>query len=301
MDVELRQLDRRYESLRTRNALRERRLLGSLAQVGQQVPIIVVRDEPRLVVVDGYKRVRALERLGHDLVQAMEWTLGEADALVLARILRTGDADSALEQGWFLRELSQRFGLSFEELARRFDRTKSWVSRRVSLVCELPIPVQEHVRAGAIGAHAAMKYLVPLARANLDDCVRLAKAVAPLGLSNRQIGELYATYVSGNAEARELVLRAPQLVLDARAESSTPGESPADKLLDDLHIVTAVARRAHTRLVRGAVDGAGDDARENVRLACGNAHEEVMRMKKRCDREMGHAGRNDKDGNPQAP
>ena len=44
MDLELHQLDRRYEALRTRSARRERRLLASLSEVGQQTPIVVVRD-----------------------------------------------------------------------------------------------------------------------------------------------------------------------------------------------------------------------------------------------------------------
>jgi ParB-like chromosome segregation protein Spo0J len=288
MQVELRQLDRRYEGLRTRSAGRERTLLASLAEIGQQAPLIVVRDAATLVVVDGYKRVRALDRLGHDVAEALEWALTEPEALLLDRALRTGEATSALEQGWLVRELSQRFGLSLEELARRFDRTRSWVSRRLALVGQLPASVQEHVRVGSIGAHAAMKYLVPLARANEADCVRLADAVAPLRLSNRHIGELYATYLAGTAATRELLLRAPRIVLDARAEVAARGEAPVDKLLDDLHIVTAVARRAHARLAGGAIDGAGDDARENVRLGCAQAHDEVERLKRRCHRELKH-------------
>ena len=95
---------------------------------------------------------------------------GGLDALVLERILRAGDRGNAIEEGWFLRELETRFELNRDELARRFDRTPSWVSRRLGLVRELPESVQAHVRAGAIGAHAAMRYLVPLARANADDC-----------------------------------------------------------------------------------------------------------------------------------
>ena len=91
MQVELRQLDRRYEGLRTRSAGRERTLLASLAEIGQQTPIIVVRDATNLVVVDGYKRVRALGRLGHDVAEALEWTLPELEALLLDRALRTGE------------------------------------------------------------------------------------------------------------------------------------------------------------------------------------------------------------------
>jgi len=300
MDLELGQLDRRYESLRTRSKSRERKVLASLAEIGQQSPVVVVRDAAALVLVDGFKRVRALSRLGHDLVQAIEWSVGEADALMLERMLRGGDADSAIEEGWFLRELTTRFGLGLEELSRRFDRSKSWVSRRIGLVGELPERVQSHVREGAIGAHAAMKFLVPLARANEEHAVRLADAIAPLRLSNRQVGELYATYQSSNADAREILMRNPMLVLEARAEIAADGAAPVEKLLEDLHIVAAVARRAHTRLVKGAVDGAGEEAREAVRLACGSAHGEVERLKRRSDREAKHAESDDAVGHPPA-
>jgi hypothetical protein len=91
--------------------------------------------------------------------------MDEAEALVLDRSLRTAEQETALEQGWLLDELHRGLGLSFEDLARRFDRSVSWVSRRLALVKELPESVQTHVREGKIGAQAAMKYLVPMARA----------------------------------------------------------------------------------------------------------------------------------------
>jgi ParB family chromosome partitioning protein len=292
MELELGQLELRYEALRTRSARRERRLLASIAEVGQQTPIVVVRDAARHVVVDGYKRVRVLGHLRHDTVRATAWELVEADALVLERVLRAGDADSAIEQGWFLREMSERFGLSREELSRRFDRTPSWVSRRIALVGELPASVQGHVRSGAIGAHAAMKYLVPLARANTEDCARLADAIAPSRPSSRQMGELYATYASAHAEARELCVRSPLLVLRARAEATREGageRTPVEHLLDDLGVVSAVASRARGRLARGAIDGASEDERARVRRACGEAQAGVSDLQRRCERELGDA------------
>jgi len=292
MDLELGQLDLRYEALRTRSAPREQRVLASIAQVGQQLPIVVVRDAQVPVVVDGYKRVRALRRLRHDTVLATAWELSEADALVLERLLRAGSADSAIEQGWLLREMGERFGLGREELARRFDRTPSWVSRRLALVGELPASVQSHVRSGAIGAHAAMKYLVPLARANEGDCVKLADAIAPSRPSSRQMAALYATYVSGSVEARELCVRDPVVVLRARVEEAREGardKTPVEHLLDDLAVVGAVASRAHGRLVRGAIDGASEDERERVRRACVEAYAGIGDLHRRCEKELGDA------------
>jgi hypothetical protein len=65
--------------------------------VGQQTPIVLVREGERWVVVDGYKRVRAVHGLGRDVVRAAEWLLSELEALVLERVMRASDGDSAIE------------------------------------------------------------------------------------------------------------------------------------------------------------------------------------------------------------
>jgi ParB family transcriptional regulator, chromosome partitioning protein len=292
VELEIAQLDRRYESLRTRSATRERRLLASIVASGQQSPIVVVRDGERDVVVDGYKRVRALHRLGHDLVRATTWDLGELEALVLERILRAGDHGNAIEEGWFLRELETRFGLTREELARRFDRTRSWVSRRLSLVRELPESVQAHVLAGAIGAHGAMRYLVPLARANEHDCTRIADAISKRAVSSRQLGELYAAYVDANESAREKLVEDPLLVLRAREEARREGDArrtPVEHVLEDLRIVTNVVRRAASRVRRGALDDANDKERERVSSQTAEARAELDILGGRIGKELGDA------------
>lgn len=246
MDLELHQLDLRYATLRRRDGRRERALLASLSATGQQVPVVVVKSEAgKFVLVDGYKRVRALQRLHRDTVSAMTWALSEPEALLLARLMRTADGDSALEQGWLLRELHERFGLGSSELARRFDKSLSWVSRRLALVSELPEAVQELVRKGELSAHAAMKHLVPLARANIDACLELAPALAAHGLSSRQIGMLCAAWAAGTPESRALILSDPLLVIRAEDEARRPKERlPRDKLLGDVAAIAAIARRA---------------------------------------------------------
>lgn len=246
MDLELHQLDLRYATLRRRDGRRERALLASLSATGQQVPVVVVKSEAgKFVLVDGYKRVRALQRLHRDTVSAITWALAEPEALLLARLMRTAEGDSALEQGWLLRELHERFGLASTELARRFDKSLSWVSRRLALVSELPETVQELVRKGELSAHAAMKHLVPLARANIDGCLELAPVLAAHGLSSRQIGMLCAAWAAGTPESRTLILSDPLLVIRAEDEARRPKDRlPRDKLLGDVAAIAAIARRA---------------------------------------------------------
>lgn len=191
MEVELHQLTLRYAHLRKRHPRAERALLGSLAAIGQQLPIVVVSEAERFILIDGYKRVRALKRLGNDTVRATCWPIGEVDALLLERGLRRAGED-ALDQAWLLAELKERFSWSLEDLARGFERSRSWVSRRLALLQALPSSIQEQVRAGALSAHAAMKYLVPLARANSSAAEQLATALAVFKPTTREVAALYA-------------------------------------------------------------------------------------------------------------
>ncbi len=293
MNLELQQLDLRYEKLRTRKPEAERKLVASLAEIGQQAPVVVVRGEApeRFVLVDGYKRVRALRRLGQDLVAVTCWDLSEAEALVLDRLMRTGEGATALEQGWLLHELTVRFDLALEDLGRRFARSASWVSRRLALVEELPATIQAHVQRGELPAHAAMKHLVPLARANPEACERLVAAIAGKGLTNRQIGQLYAVWRDGLPAIRERVLTAPLLLLKARHALGTVPEDEGRLLMDDLDMLAAVARRARRRLRQGVGRRLLPPERQEVQRLGAAAGEEMARLAERlCEEEAEHAG-----------
>jgi ParB family transcriptional regulator, chromosome partitioning protein len=298
--LELHQLDLRYEKLRTHKPDAERKLAGSLAVIGQQVPVVVVHGEgpERFVLVDGYKRVRALRRLGQDLVAATCWDLPEADALLLDRLMRTGEGVTALEQGWLLHELAGRFALSLEDLGRRFARSASWVSRRLALVEELPAAIQAPVHRGELPAHAAMKYLVPLARANPEACERLVAAIAGQGLTTREIGQLYAAWREGLPAIRDRVLSAPLLFLKARHAA---GPVPADEgraLMDDLDMLAAVARRARRRPRHGVFRRLLPPERQDVSRLAAVAREELDRLADRLREEATDAGPGNPPGDP---
>ena len=301
MNLELHQLDLRYEKLRTRKPEAERKLVASLAEIGQQVPVVVVRGEgpEQFVLVDGYKRVRALRRLGQDLVAGTCWDLSEAEALVLDRLMRTGEGATALEQGWLLHELTVRFALALEDLGRRFARSASWVSRRLALVEELPATIQAHVQRGELPAHAAMKHLVPLARANAEACERLVAAIAGKGLSNRQIGQLYAAWRDGLPAIRERVLTAPLLLLKARQALGTVPEDEGRLVMDDLDMLAAVARRARRRLRHGVFRRLLPPERQEVHRLGAAAHDEMARLAERLrEEEEAHAGARGPAGDP---
>ncbi len=295
MELEFHQLELRYERLKVARPEPERRLLASLAEVGQQVPIVVVKEagEGPFVVIDGYKRIRALRRLGRDTVGASCWPGKEAEALITTRLMQTAEPETALEQSWLLAELHERFDFSREELARRFGHSVSWVSRRLALVHELPEVIQEQVRRGEMGAHGAAKYLVPLARANRPACLELVAALGSSRLSSRDLGILYTAYQTGNWVTRQRLIEAPLVFLKSYKEAQTdpsiePG--PSDSLLTDLEILSATARRADRRLRAGMLRNLPDKDRDDLARLLDQSQREIERMAKHFAEEMGSAG-----------
>jgi ParB/RepB/Spo0J family partition protein len=251
MQLEFHQLDLRWEHLRVREPHRQRHLLASLAESGQQIPIIVVvakDDNERYLVIDGHKRIAALRQLGRDTVEATVWSMGEAEALLLSRSQRMSPQESALEQGWLLSEMEQRFGYSLDELARRFDRSISWASRRLALVELLPEAAQRHVREGSITAQTAMKYLVPVARVSAEDCERMAAAFVKHRCDTRQAAQLYAAWREGTRVVRERILAEPELFLKTQRQPQMAKPGAAEQVERDLEMALAILRRAGRRL-----------------------------------------------------
>jgi ParB family transcriptional regulator, chromosome partitioning protein len=257
MELEFHQLDRRWEHLRVRRPEPRRRLLASLAS-GQQTPIVVVAiadQSDRYLVIDGYKRIAALQQLGRDTVEAVVWPLATVEALVLDRSIQMSAHLTALEEGWLLAELEEHYGYGLEELGRRFDRSLGWVMRRLALVDLLPKGVQQQVRDGKLSAHVATKFLAPVAQVSLTDCQRMADAFARHRFSVRQAGELYAAWRDGSAVLRQRLLEQPELFLKARRQAEPPSPStPAGELRRDLDMVVAITRRAQQRVKAAALE-----------------------------------------------
>jgi ParB/RepB/Spo0J family partition protein len=256
MQLEFHQLDRRWEHLRVRHPARQRRLLASLAESGQQTPVVVVAAEgqaDRYVVIDGYKRIVALEQLGRDTVEAVVWPMTEAAAVLLDRSLRLSEHETALEVGWLLAELEQRFGYGLAELACRFDRSVSWVSRRLALAELLPEAIQQQVREGKVLAQVAMKFLVPVARQSLEDCQRMATIFSQHHSDTREAGQLYAAWRKGSPAIRKRILDDPELFFKTQRQAPEKARADtADELLRDLEMMAAIVNRAQRRLAGAA-------------------------------------------------
>jgi ParB family transcriptional regulator, chromosome partitioning protein len=227
LDVDLHLLELRFAGARLIDSRAVERLARSIARDGQIVPCIVVGASPgnaedgeRVVLIDGYRRVAALRRLGRDGASVERWSCGLVDGVlgVLARAQSRSFA--AIEEALLLRELTQGFGLSQLEVARRCGRDDSWVNRRLQLLSSLPDTVLAAVRAGRLSTWAAIRVIAPLARASGAHAERLLTALAQAPLSTRELKQWFDHYQKASRAVRERMVEHPQLLMQALNESA---------------------------------------------------------------------------------
>jgi len=254
VQLELHQLHLKYAALRLSDRTRRAALMASLSSEGQQMPVLVVRTDhaERYVLIDGYQRVGALEALGRNVVEAALIAMPEDLALAMSHRLQKSREPSALEEGWLLAELVVGHGHTQASLPTLLGRDKSWVSRRLALAKALPESVQDRVREGRVGPRAAMRTLVPLARANAEQCARLVDNLPRPAPSARAIERLYEAWRKGDPEVKARIVDKPGLWLRANEESERDGET-ASTLLGDVSMLASIAARAGRRLDQGAM------------------------------------------------
>ena len=214
-ELEHHQLERRFAALRLPDPRALERLSRSLERSGQLSPCIAVAEAGSLVLLDGYRRLAALHRLGRDTVWVQLWHCPLSEAL--ARLLASTQARAfaPLEEALLLRELAHDTGLSQHELARRTGRDVSWVSRRLKLLSALSEELLAAVCQGRLSSWAAVRIFAPLARANTEHAHALLATQCRQPLSTRELGRWYAHYARANRTTRERLVEHPHLFVHA--------------------------------------------------------------------------------------
>lgn len=119
-EVDLHRLELRFAEARLLEPRAIEALARSIEQSGQLMACIAVpaANSNRLILVDGYRRVQALRRLGRDTARVQSWACDLAQALltVLAQAGRRPFA--AIEEALLVRELVRGQGLAEREVHR---------------------------------------------------------------------------------------------------------------------------------------------------------------------------------------
>src|SRR5258706_11687919 len=139
-EVELSQLDLRYEHCRMKQAALEERLLGSIAQRGIEEALEGVDVPAGRILLNGFKRYRCARKLHLNRVPYV--SLGQDESSGIVSLLRACNPAphrtlNLLEQAGFVEQLRQQRHLSVAQIAQELGRSKSWVSMRLGLVEEM--------------------------------------------------------------------------------------------------------------------------------------------------------------------
>ena len=247
-EVDFHLLDLRYSHTRIKNKKAQLRMQNSINMYGQIIPVLTVVERGRFVLVDGYLRLAALKACGHDCIN-VQLVEKESDSLV-ALLTKSDDRQmEAVEQAFLIQELHDRFSYSFSEIARRLGKDKGWVKRRLDLVESLPEAVLGAVMYGRISSWAASRVLVPLSRANEQDCLDLTKKIIADPLSTRELVCLYDHYKKSNKIVRARIIADPQLFIKTIKEQKQQksgqliNDGPEGKWFKDIGIVCHILKR----------------------------------------------------------
>jgi ParB family transcriptional regulator, chromosome partitioning protein len=228
LDLDLHRLDLRFAGARVAEPRAVERIARSIESCGQIVPCIAVdasKGCERLVLIDGYRRIAALRRLGRDTARVECWTCDLAEG-VLGVMARTQNRSfAAIEEALLVRELVQGLGLSQSEVARRCGRDVSWVSRRLQLLAGLSDAALTAVCEGRLSTWAANRIVAPLARANSEHADQLVKALSAAPLSTRDLRSWFEHYQKAGRVTRERLVNHPHLFRAALEESSEQNAS----------------------------------------------------------------------------
>jgi len=248
--LDLHALIPRFAALRLHDPSRLAQLVASIEQRGQLMPVVAVPEadgDRHWVLIDGYRRREALQRLGADRIWVDVWERSVDEALLAALARGPERAWEAIEEAALIAELSRRHSL--QAIARELGRDVSWVSRRLSLIKALPEDLLDQVRKGRISLWAATRILSPLARANSEHARILLAQLAHQPLSTRELGRLYEQYRQASKVQRRRLVENPALflqALDSRAQASADkrlAAGPEGAWYKDLRVVGSLLER----------------------------------------------------------
>lgn len=195
-----------YAHLRCYSGKQFNNLQTSIAQHGQLVPIVVIESEGQRVVIDGYLRIKAMQKQGFDVVDAEVWSCSLAEGLLLLLTDYQSRRCEALEEGLILQELHVEHKLSYAQLSKETGRDKSWVSRRIMLVTQLPDNVLAAVICGQVPVWSAIRVLAPLARANSGHGELLLQYLENNFVSTRELRAFYKYYLESLIGIRDRLI-----------------------------------------------------------------------------------------------
>lgn len=229
----------------------------SLSMLGQLTPLQVYREDGKLELIDGFKRLHAARAMSWPRLRAEVQQVDAAGAKVRLWRCNAGAGLSELEEAWLVRALYRDDKLTQPQIGQLLVRHKSWVCRRLMLAESLTDGVTADIRLGLLSATAAAE-LSRLQRCNQDEA---AHAATSRGLTSRQVMRLVDALLGATDDVERARLLTPAAaVSEPTASSVTRRRTPAEHLAADAFAMKRLSVRLHARLLERSLASLGADA-----------------------------------------
>jgi len=203
--IEISQLDLRFESYRLKNRAAEKELFVSILENGIQEPLKGFYYEKKQILLDGFKRLRCAKKLHIHMVPYH--ILSEDGAMGIINFLRLSNTKklSIVEEAKLIDELKNAYKMNSTDIATMLDKSKAWVSVRSGILNEISNETMDRIMNGQFPLYAYMYILRPFIRINkiktkeIDCFINL---VSGKNLSIREIKILAKAYFLGTDDFR---------------------------------------------------------------------------------------------------
>jgi len=246
--------------LRSPEALRE--MERSLSRHGQLVAVVCHRQDEKVEVLDGFKRLIGARALGWSALRAEVHEVTGPAAKLLLWQSNARQALSDLEEAWLVRALYRDDRMTQPQIAQLLGRHKSWVCRRLVLAEGLTESVAADVRLGLVSATAA-RDVGRLPRGNQE---QVAQVIARRGLTTRQTTRLVdQLLVAGDDRARAAILAEVERTSALSAPRAVRAPmTPGEAMIADASALATRATRLQVRLLERPVASLGAEVERVV-------------------------------------
>jgi len=186
-----------------------------IAQQGQIQPVVLRRaGKDQYQLIDGFKRYQVAVERGQTIIKGKVIEVSEMEGKVMMMMCnRSGGKLQAYEEGLILHSLHEEDGLEQQEISRLTGYSRSWVSRRISLIEKTEQVIRDMLRLGEISPSQA-RVLIKLPCGNQG---KIIQNIQRHGLSCQELNQVVEAYLqTGSDKEREYLLNHPREVINQR-------------------------------------------------------------------------------------
>lgn len=221
-------------------------LAASIREAGLLEPVVVCRTEDGYRILSGHYRVRAVRRLRFKEVLCRVVNCDARSGAVIyctSNLLTRGL--SAMEEAYMISRLVSEEKFTLTEIGKLWGRSKSWVSRRLSLLLHLAPKLKKELGAGYLTPRVAQE-LLRLPQGN--DQERVLDLIRKGHLSKDEAAKLVTWWKTALQEERDRMekegpqkQRKPAIPCSTEKELSRRVTLHLDQCEENIHRIIGIA------------------------------------------------------------